>query len=188
MDAKNSEAQDVNVPNSGAAGEPLGDRQIHAYAAADAALTTDRPWELEARSPRLKQVSWVLVVLIMAVHIFMGVTVGIGYTGAAITPIDQFAFVGIGIIISIVTVIGLSRPRVRANEDGVEVRNMIGSRFYPWSVVYGLSFPKGTRIARLELPEFEYVPVWALQSADGEKVVRAVSQFRDLEAKYMPKD
>ncbi|MGP6173114.1 PH domain-containing protein [Corynebacterium sp. A21] len=178
----------MNVQNGGTAGQQLGDRQIHAYTAADAALTTDKPWELEASSPRLKQMSWVLVVLIMAVHIFMGVTVGIGYTGAAITLIDQFAFVGIGIILSIATVIGLSRPRVRVNEDGIEVRNLIGARFYPWSVVYGLSFPKGTRIARLELPEFEYVPVWALQSADGEKVVKAVSQFRDLEAKYMPKD
>nr|WP_231598927.1 PH domain-containing protein [Corynebacterium occultum] len=177
-------------PQRGAdAGQKLGDRQIHAYTAADAgAMTSDKPWELVATSKRLKLVAVILVILIMAVHIFMGVTVGIGYTGAAITPIDQFAFIGVGIIISVAAFLGLSRPRVRVNADGVEVRNLIGSRFYPWTVVYGLSFPKGHRIARLELPEFEYVPVWALQSMDGEQVVRDVAKFRDLEAKYMPQD
>lgn len=199
MDAKNSDTQNVDpregealgsspAPQGGAV-QKLGDRQIHAYTAADAgAMTSDRPWELVASSKRLRLVAVVLVILIMAVHIFMAVTVGIGYTGAAITPIDQFAFIGVGIIISVVTFIGLSRPRVRVNADGVEVRNLIGSRFYPWSVIYGLSFPKGHRIARLELPEFEYVPVWALQSMDGEQVVRDVAKFRDLEAKYMPED
>jgi len=84
--------------------------------------------------------------------------------------------------------IALTRPRVRANEDGVQVANIIGTRFYPWTVIYGLSFPKSSRMARLELPEFEYVTLWAIQSGDKERAIRAVEQFRALEAKYMPQD
>ena len=55
-------------------------------------------------------------------------------------------------------------------------------------MIYGLSFPKGSRMARLELPEFEYVPLWAIQSGDKERALRSVEEFRALEAKYMPQD
>ena len=91
-------------------------------------------------------------------------------------------------LFAIVIFIGLHRPRVRANEDGVDVRNFIGSRFYPWAVIYGLSFPETARVARLELPEFEYVPMWAFLAADGADCVTAVEKFRELEAQYMPED
>ena len=77
---------------------------------------------------------------------------------------------------------------MRANEDGVQVTNIIGTRFYPWLVVYGLTFPKGSRMARLELPDFEYVPLWAIHVGDKERALRAVDDFRVLEAKYMPED
>ncbi|MDU0477765.1 PH domain-containing protein [Staphylococcus chromogenes] len=162
-------------------------REAETLAAIDSVTTTSRPWELTVTSPYLVRVSWVAIAVVMAVHIFMAVVVDIGDTGAAVTFVDKFAFVGIGLIISFFAY-HLRRPRVRANADGVEVRNFIGTRFYPWSVVYGLSFPKGDRMARLELPEFEYVPMWAFQSGDGPKVVKAVNEFRDLEDKYMPED
>lgn len=182
----------TNQPPAGEAGgtrRELSDREIYAYSAADpTALTSDKPWELEVRSKRLRIVAWVVVAVVMAVHIFMGAVVDIAYTGASITPIDKWAFVGVGIIISILGYIAFTRPRVRVNADGVEVRNIIGTRFYPWSVAYGLFFPQGARMARLELPEFEYVPMWAMQASDGPAVVQAVSTFRELEAKYMPQD
>ena len=149
---------------------------IQRLVAADAATTTTKPWELEVTSQRLKIVAALAIIIVMGVHIFMASVVASGNTGAAVTTIDQWAFVGIGLII------------VRANEDGVEIRNFIGTRFYPWDVIYGLSFPKGERWARLELPEFEFVPMWAFQSADGARVVTAVEQFRTLEDKYMPED
>ena len=160
---------------------------IQRLVAADAATTTTKPWELEVTSQRLKIVAALAIIIVMGVHIFMASVVARGNTGAAVTTIDQWAFVGIGLIISAVC-LTIMRPRVRANEDGVEIRNFIGTRFYPWDVIYGLSFPKGERWARLELPEFEFVPMWAFQSADGARVVTAVEQFRTLEDKYMPED
>lgn len=163
------------------------DKDRERLTALDSVTTTDNPWEFELRSKYLARVSWIAIALIMAVHLFMAGVVGADYTGAAVTLIDKVAFVGVGLIISFFA-FHIRRPRVRANADGVEVRNFIGTRFYPWSVVYGLNFPKGDRMARLELPEFEYVPMWAFQSGDAGRVVIAVSDFRQLEDRYMPED
>lgn len=165
------------------------DRDAAYFAAVDPhALTTTKPWELEITSPYLKRIAVILIVLVMAFHIFLGIVVDIEFTGLAITALDKFAFPGVGLIISVLTWLALTRPRVRANSDGVEVRNIIGTRFYPWVVVYGLSFPRGSRMARLELPEFEYVPLWAIQAGDKERAITAVRDFRELEARYMPQD
>ena len=152
------------------------------------AVVSTKPWEYETHSKFLKRLSWVVIVIVMVIHTWVGATVDVAWTGAAITFIDKLAFPAVGLIISILAYFAFNRPRVRANEDGVEVRNIIGTRFYSWYVVYGLYFPEGARMARLELPDFEYVPLWAMQSADGPSTVQAVKEFRELEAKYMPVD
>lgn len=164
-----------------------GENNLHSYVAADAATTTTKPWQLVVTSPRLKLISWISMILVLAIHVFMAIVVVVGDTGAAVTTVDQWAFIGIGLIF-VWLCWGIRRPRVRVNEDGVEVRNFIGARFYPWQLIYGLSFPKRSLAAHLELPDFEFVPMWALFAHDGEHVVNAVSSFRELEARYMPKD
>ncbi|MEH0146177.1 PH domain-containing protein [Corynebacterium sp. Q4381] len=167
----------------------LEDRELAYLTALDPhAATTDKPWEYEVRSSHLKRVAAVWIVVVMAVHIFMAAVVNAEFTGVTLTSLDQFAFVGVGLIISALSWVALTRPRVRANADGVQVVNIIGTRFYPWVLVYGLNFPKGSRMARLELPDFEYVPLWAIQAGDKERAIQAVEDFRVLEAKYMPED
>ena len=166
----------------------LSEAELQPYVAADAALTTTKPWELVITSKRMKLLAVIVAVMTLLLHTFLAVVVDIGDTGTSITLIDQWGYFLVGVLFAVIFFIGLSRPRVRVNSDGVDVRNYIGSRFYPWAVIYGLNFPEGARMARLELPEFEYVPLWALQSADGERCLQAVSDFRDLEARYMPED
>lgn len=187
-----TDAHSANTPaNAQPMSRPakLSEEQMRAYLSADPfALTTTKPWELEVRSAFLKRLAVGLIVLLMAIHIFMGLTLDIKFTGATVTTIDKFAFPGVGLLLSIFAWLAFTRPRLRANSDGVEVRNIVGTRFYPWQVIYGLSFPEGARMARIELPDFEYVPVWALQSADKASVIRDVRAFRELEAKYMPQD
>ncbi|WP_312715876.1 PH domain-containing protein [Corynebacterium flavescens] len=167
----------------------LSESEVLAYTTADPfAMTSQKPWEFEVKSPFLRKVAIGWVIVVMAAHIFMGVTLDISFTGASVDTLDKFAFPGVGVLISFLSWLALTRPRLRANSDGVEVRNIVGTRFYPWQVLYGLSFPEGDRMARLELPNFEYVPVWALQSGDKSTVIDSVRRFRDLEAKYMPQD
>lgn len=148
---------------------------------------TDGDWELTVTSKTMKTWAWIAAGVVMAVHIFMGFVVDVGDTGAQVTPIDILAFPALGLLIAGACLL-LLRPRVRVNSRGVEVRNFLGARFYPWDVVHGLSFPADSQWARLELPEFEFVPMWALQARDGEAVVEAVRRFRELEDRYMPQD
>lgn len=179
----------MNTSNTHDGQRKLTDAELLAYTSADPfASTSTKPWELTVTSSFLRKVAILAVIVVMAVHIFMGITLDIEFTGATITEIDKFAFPGVGVIISILAWLAFTRPRMRANADGVEIRNIVGTRFYPWQVIYGLSFPEGSRLARIELPDFEYVPVWAMQSADGERVLADVRAFRELEARYMPQD
>ncbi|MEX3514100.1 MULTISPECIES: PH domain-containing protein [unclassified Corynebacterium] len=167
----------------------LSEEELLAYTRIDPfAQTSNKPWELEVKSPYLRKLAVIVVIVVMAIHIFMGLTLDIEFTGATVTTIDKFAFPGVGVLLSILFWLILTRPRVRANEDGVEIRNIVGTRFYPWAVIYGLSFPEGARMARLELPEFEYVPMWALQAGDKSTIMDSVNEFRALEARYMPQD
>ncbi|AKE41289.1 hypothetical membrane protein [Corynebacterium kutscheri] len=166
----------------------LSEEEIQRYVAADPARTTTQGWEIEITSRRLKMWSYIAAGIILGLHIFLAVVVAIGDTGTTVTLVDQWGYFLVGLILATGTFIALRRPRIRANSDGVEVRNFFDARFYPWTVVYGLNFPEGTRFARLELPDFEYVPTWALQSADGIHAIHALEKFRDLEAHYMPED
>lgn len=167
----------------------LSDREYALYNALDPhAVVTTKPWEFETRSTFLRRVSIVWVIIVMAIHIWVGFTIDIEFTGASITLIDKLAYPLVGTLISALSLWALNRPHLKANEDGVQIQNIVGTRFYPWYVIYGLSFPEGSRMARIELPEFEYVPVWAMQSGDGVNTVKAVSEFRELEAKYMPQE
>ena len=163
------------------------EEELARYLAIDPSTTSSKPFAYEATSAFLKKVMIILMVVIMAIHIFMAFAVNSGNTGAGINWKDQAAFIGVGLILSACCLL-LLRPRVRVNEDGVEVRNFLGPKFYPWSIIYGLNFPKGSRWARLELPEFEYVNILALQSGDGAYAVNKVKEFRTFESRYMPTD
>lgn len=164
------------------------EEEIRRFTAIDAALTTDAPWDLVVTSRRMKLWAVVSALLVIAIHVFLAFAVAVGDTGTAVTVTDQWGYFLAGLIFAGAFFAALWRPRIRANKDGVEVRNFIGTSFYPWTVIYGLNFPADARIARLELPDFEYVQLWALQQADGESCAQAVRKLRELEATYMPKE
>ncbi|MCS4489279.1 PH domain-containing protein [Corynebacterium sp. ES2794-CONJ1] len=166
----------------------MNERTLQNYVAADAALTTTKPWMLDISSGKMRLYAIVFSLITVALHTFLAFIVAVGDTGAAVTLIDQIGYFLVGCVFATVIYIALSRPRLRANEDGVEVRNFIGTQFYPWAVIYGLDIPQRAWMARLELPDFEYVPIWAILKADGLRSVDAVEKFRALEAKFMPED
>lgn len=145
-------------------------------------------WQLEVVSKFLRMWGWILVVIVMAIHIFMGYVVGLKYTGAAVTLVDRFAYPIVGVLISGVVLMLTYRPRVRANAAGVEVRSFAASRFFPWHMVYGVSFPPKARSARLELPGYDYVALYAINTGDNERAVQALNDLRDLADKYMPEE
>jgi hypothetical protein len=79
-----------------------------------------------------------------------------------------------------------ARPRLRVGPTGLSVRNLLGDRLIPWSATVGVSFPAGSRWARVDLPDDEYVPVMAIQAVDKDRAVEAMDTVRSLLARYRP--
>jgi Bacterial PH domain len=102
-------------------------------------------------------------------------------TGVYFRLADQVAMVLLGVLIA-AGVLLMARPRVRADSRGVEVRNVGVPRYLPWELVRAVSFPDGASWARLDLPDDEYLPVMAVQAADGQRAVAGIRQLRALHA------
>ena len=60
------------------------------------------------------------------------------------------------------------------------MRNLLTYRLIPWSDVVDVSFPRGARWARVDLPDDEYVPVLAIQAVDKDRAVNAMDSVRRL--------
>jgi len=130
----------------------------------------------QTRPRRVRFVAIAGAVFFVAVFTIIGLLLKKSSTGVLFKTSDQLAMIGIGIALAAATLV-ITRPAVRADDDGIAVRNLLGWSHYDWDLVRTLSFPDKAWWARLELPEDEYVPVMAIQAFDG---VRAVESMREL--------
>ena len=123
--------------------------------------------------------------MILAVHVTVGVLLKISSTGVIFQTADQVAIALLGVVIAGMVLL-FARPRLRVGSPGVAVRNLLGYRLIPWSEVVGVTFPRGARWARVDLPDDEYIPVMAIQAVDKERAVEAMDKVRGLIARYRP--
>jgi hypothetical protein len=100
-------------------------------------------------------------------------------TGVRFDTPDQVSLAAIGVALALGALVFV-RPRVVADERGVQVRNALWGQTVPWTVIKAVSFPDGAPWARLELPADEYVPMVAIQAADRERAVVAIRELRAL--------
>jgi len=119
----------------------------------------------------------VLAVLIVIAFTVVGLLLRQSNTGAVFRPSDQVAMIVLGVLLAGGTMLW-AVPRVRADADGVEVRNVLTSKRFGWREVLAISFPDGAAFARLELPDDEYYTVMAVQAVDGWRAVEAVRALR----------
>jgi hypothetical protein len=91
----------------------------------------------------------------------------------------------LGLVIAGVVLL-FARPRLRVGPSGLSVRNLLGDRLIQWSDTVGVSFPAGSRWARIDLPDDEYVPVMAIQAVDKDRAVEAMDTVRSLLVRYRP--
>jgi hypothetical protein len=98
---------------------------------------------------------------------------------------DQVAIALLGVVIACAVLL-FARPRLRVGPSGVAVRNLLGYQLIPWSDVVDVSFPRGARWARVDLPDDEYIPVMAIQAVDKDRAVDAMDAVRGLVARYRP--
>jgi hypothetical protein len=137
----------------------------------------------EARPRKARRVAIAAAVVLVAVFAVVAALLRRTSTGVYFRFSDQVSMVVLGVLLA-GAVLLFARPRVRAGADGVEVRNLLGTRMLPWGIVRRVSFPDGAPWARLELPDDEYIAVMAIQSADGRHAVQAIRALRAVHAKH----
>lgn len=135
---------------------------------------------VEARPQKIRRIAIPAAIVLLVVFTFVAVQLKETPTGAYFRVSDQVAMVGLGILLAL-GVLRFTFPRLYADADGVEVRNIIGTTRYGWDIVQGFSFPDGAPWARLELPDDEYAPVMAIQANDGEYAIKAMRELRALQ-------
>lgn len=129
---------------------------------------------------RLRRICLVLAGVVVVVFGLVALLLPRGENGVeAFGPVDQVAFFVIGLVIA-GGVLVLTRFRVRADEQGVWVRNSLGERFFPWALVVGVHLPTGATWAQLELHDDETVALLAVQTSDGDRAVDVVLALRKL--------
>jgi hypothetical protein len=133
------------------------------------------------RPRRVRQAAWVAAVAVVAAFTVIASVLRTTDTGVFFRTADQVAMVLLGVLIA-GGILLLARPRVRADADGVEIRNVGWPRYLPWELVRAVSFPDGASWARLDLPDYEYVAVLAVQAVDGLHAVEAIRGLRVLHA------
>jgi hypothetical protein len=142
-------------------------------------------WDVELRPHRTPVFVYAAAFVIAAAHIVVGLLLKISSSGVIFHTADQVAIAALGLLIA-GGVLLFARPRLRVGPAGLAVRNLFGYRLIPWTNVVGVSFPAAKRWARIDLPDDEYVPLMAIQAADGERAVDAMDTVRSLLARYRP--
>jgi hypothetical protein len=134
---------------------------------------------LVIRPHKVRRIVIPVAVALVVAFVVVAVLLKSGSTGVRFGGADQVSLVLIGVVLGCAVLVFV-RPRVIADAEGVEVRNVLFGQRVPWSLIVAVSFPDGTPWARLELPHDEYVPVMAIQAADGERAVLAIRELRAL--------
>lgn len=146
---------------------------------------TDQDWDLVCRPHWTPIVAYVAAFLILAAHVAGGLLLKIGSTGVVFQTADQVAMGLLGVVLA-GAVLLLTRPRLLVGSAGLSVRNILGYKLIRWPDVVGVSFPIGSRWARIELPDDEYIPVMAIQAVDKGRAVDSMDAVRELVARYRP--
>jgi Bacterial PH domain len=142
----------------------------------------DRGGEVVVVRPRRTLIAaWVGAVAILGLFIAIALVLRNSPTGVYFRLADQVSLVLLGVFMAGGLLL-LARPRVRADADGIEVRNVLLTRSYGWDVVQRIAFPDGASWARIDLPDDEYLPVLAIQAADGQHAVDGITRVRALHA------
>jgi hypothetical protein len=115
--------------------------------------------------------------------ITVGFLLKIRSTGVFFHTADQVAMGGLGVVLA-GAILLFTRPRLRVGKPGVAVRNLLGERLIAWDELVDVSFPRGSRWARVDLPDDEYIPVMAIQAVDKERAVAAMDAVRELMGRY----
>lgn len=137
------------------------------------------------RPRRVRVVCWVLAPLVAIFFAVLGAVlrgpVNNAPTAGVFQPGDQIAMGVLGLLAA-GAILLFTRPRVVADAQTIEVRNVLGTHRLPWAVVRRIVFERGNPWVSLELEDDDLLAVMAVQAADKEHAVAAVRALRALHA------
>lgn len=142
-------------------------------------------WDVVLRPHWTPLFAYAAAFLIAVAHVAGGLLLKVGSSGVVFQTADQVAMGALGLVLA-GAVLLFARPRLRVGSAGLSVRNLWGDRIVGWSEVIGVSFPGGSRWARIDLADDEYIPVMAIQAVDKDRAVAAMDTVRSLLARYRP--
>lgn len=154
-----------------------------------AAASSSTVWDIVIKSRVLAVWGVVCAGGVLSMHIIAAVllTYNVESLGVSIETLDQLGLVVLGIVCALVF-LTLTRPRLRAGAHGVEIRSFFTTRFIDWQTIWGLGFPHGAHCARLELAQYEYLPIWALNRWDKKNLTHNIGRYVSVQDQYIIKE
>jgi len=141
------------------------------------------PVLLQVRPRRITIYASIAALLVVGAMVVIGLLLLNSDEGVAFRTADQIGLIGIGLILGGL-IMTAARPRLRADRNGLWVRNILGEEFTPWPLVVRIAYPQGAPWAQLNMPEDETKPVMAIQAMDRGRAVQALEAVRALQEKY----
>ncbi|MEP6561373.1 MAG: PH domain-containing protein [Nakamurella sp.] len=143
------------------------------------------PVLLQVRPRRITIYAAIAASLVVLSMLVIGLLLLNSNEGVAFRASDQIGLIGVGLILGGL-IMTAARPRLRADRNGLWVRNLFGDEFIPWPLVLRIAYPQGAPWAQLNMPDDESKPVMAIQAMDRGRAVQALEAVREVQAKYGP--
>jgi len=135
---------------------------------------------VEARPILMSRVGYGCAAFILVVFVVTAIVMPHANAGAHFGVKDQIGTAVLGVIIGGLFLM-LTRPRLRADREGIRMRSFLGGwRTVPWDVVERVEFPAKVRFARIVLPADETLALYAVQRLDKQQAVDVMRRLRAL--------
>lgn len=149
-------------------------------------MVTDAGIVVTAKPIVLARIGYAAAVFVLVVFVIVALVMRSDNAGAHFVESDQIATVLIGVILAGLCLMP-TRPRLRADAEGVRLRSFLGGwRFVPWDVIVRVDFPSKVRFARLVLPGEETFAIYAIARVDKQHAVESMRELRALFAAVRP--
>jgi PH (Pleckstrin Homology) domain-containing protein len=138
------------------------------------------PSQVTAVPRRMRQICALCAAVVVLALAFVALTLPSSSTGVVrFHASDQIAVAGIGLVLG-AAILCLGRARVDADASGVTIKNVVGGRTVPWSMVRAVAFDRKSPWATLRLTNDDEVTLFAVQAIDRERALRATEGLRAL--------
>lgn len=137
-----------------------------------------------ARPHLTSRIGWISAAVVLAVFVIIAFVMLHHTAGARLVSNDRIATVVIGVILAGLCIMP-TRPRLRADAEGVHIRGFLGGyRDVPWDLIVRIDFPRKVRFPRVVFPAEETLPIYAIQRWDKAEAVEAMRGLRELFERY----